>query len=183
MNDAKRTVYVDTETTGLNPKTNAILELAIIDDAGEVLLQSLVNPWPHKEWAEAQAIHGISPEMVRHAPLLHDLWPIVFRIIQGARVVFFNAEYDRYFFPNGQLMYCEIQCAMLRMAGYLKIPSTRGSGYRWPNLKDAAAHVGHKWEGKAHRAAADAQAARSVWKYLEAKEMERKVNPSEAVSR
>lgn len=163
-----RTIYLDTETTGLEPSTSGIVELGIVDDNGEVLLQSLVNPWPHKEWPSAQAIHGISPEMVKHAPLIHDLWPIVFRMVQGARVVIYNSEYDRRFFPNGDLGYCEIKCAMTRFSGYLKIPSHRGDGYKWHKLTEAAQHCSHKWEGKAHRAVADALAARSVWRFLEA---------------
>jgi DNA polymerase III epsilon subunit-like protein len=35
-----RTVYLDLETTGLDPRTDEILEIGILDDAGTVLVDS-----------------------------------------------------------------------------------------------------------------------------------------------
>jgi len=171
----QRTLYLDTETTGLDPRTSGVVEIAIVDDAGEVLLQSLVNPWPHKAWPEAEAIHGITPEMVKHAPLIHDLWPAIFKMVQGSRLVIYNAEYDRQFFPNGALMYCDIECAMLRYSRAAGVMGPRGTP-KWHKLVDAASDCEHEWNGKAHRAVADAQACRTVWRYLEAEEAENKKN-------
>ena len=37
------TVYLDLETTGLYPPDDEILEIAVVDDAGAVLLHSLVR--------------------------------------------------------------------------------------------------------------------------------------------
>jgi DNA polymerase III epsilon subunit-like protein len=40
----KQVIFLDTETTGLNPPRDKIVELAIIDSTGNMLLNTLVNP-------------------------------------------------------------------------------------------------------------------------------------------
>ena len=167
-----RTLFLDTETTGLNADSSGIVEIGIVDAAGETVLSSLVNPWPHREWAQAQAIHGISPEMVRNAPLIHDLWPAIFKIIQGSQLIIYNAQYDVQFFPNGTLGYCEIECAMLRYGRVKGVRGNRGD-WKWWKLVEAASDCDHDWTGtKAHRAVADCLAARTVWNFCERKEKE-----------
>ena len=54
-----RTVFLDLETTGLDPRTDEILEIGILDDAGRVLLDSLVRPERHRRWPGAEAIQGV----------------------------------------------------------------------------------------------------------------------------
>ena len=39
-----QTLFLDTETTGLNPPKDKLVEVAIVNEAGEVLLDTLVNP-------------------------------------------------------------------------------------------------------------------------------------------
>ena len=76
-----RTVFLDLETTGLDPRTDEILEIGILDDAGTVLLDSLVRPERHRRWPGAEAIHGIAPEDVADAPKLEELRPRIIRSI------------------------------------------------------------------------------------------------------
>jgi DNA polymerase-3 subunit epsilon len=59
-------VYLDTETTGLE-KSDEIIEISIIDAAGQVLLNSLVRPSKPIPM-NATAIHGISNDQVQKAP-------------------------------------------------------------------------------------------------------------------
>ena len=59
-------VYLDTETTGLELK-DEIVEIAIIDKNGLVLIDSLIKPkQPIPD--SATAIHHISNEMVKDSP-------------------------------------------------------------------------------------------------------------------
>jgi DNA polymerase III epsilon subunit-like protein len=49
-----RTVFLDLETTGLDPRTDEIVEIGILDEDGRVLLDTLVRPVRHRSWPDAQ---------------------------------------------------------------------------------------------------------------------------------
>ena len=60
------TVILDTETVDLGA---AVCEIAVIDTAGQVLLNTLVNPgMEHRINQEAQQIHGITMDELAAAP-------------------------------------------------------------------------------------------------------------------
>jgi DNA polymerase-3 subunit epsilon len=158
-----RTLYLDTETTGLHPPDDAIVEIAIVDDDGDPLLDTLVNPL--RPIGYASTIHGISDAMVAHAPTMDLVAPQVARLVAGARLVIYNAPFDVKFFADRLAGAARIECAMQRFA-HVIAGGRRGA--RWRKLADAAAYVGHDWDGAAHRALADARAARSVWRWLDA---------------
>ena len=48
-----KTVYLDTETTGLAPVRDELLEIAIVDDQGKTLVNTLIRPQFRKQWQEA----------------------------------------------------------------------------------------------------------------------------------
>ncbi len=166
--ESQTTLYLDTETTGLNPgfpHDDKIVEVAIIDGAGAVRLDTLLNPGrpiPQR----ASQIHGITDSMVESEPTLEELWPQIRGLVEGQHVVIYNADFDCGFFPNRLRNAARISCAMLRFAEVFGERKGR-DGYKWQPLALASAHVGHEWTGEAHRALADAQACRSVWQWLE----------------
>lgn len=152
-------IYLDTETTGFSPKQGAgIVEVAIVDEGGAVLIDTLVDPGHPIPWA-ASNIHGISDAMVRGKPTLAQLMPEIRRIVTGQQVVIYNASFDAPFFPGGLRESQRVDCAMRRFA------DATGGG-TWKKLDVAARQVRHVWGGKAHRALADALACRSVWQWL-----------------
>ncbi|MDY0136377.1 MAG: hypothetical protein RBS36_04320 [Thiomicrospira sp.] len=58
----KPAVYLDTETTGLSIKDGAeLLEIAIVEENGTVLLDTFVKPKHATEWPEAMAVHTSHP--------------------------------------------------------------------------------------------------------------------------
>lgn len=62
-----RPIYYDTETTGIRPEKDRIVEIAAFDPIRNKTFITLVNPGiPIPE--EATAIHGITNEMVKDAP-------------------------------------------------------------------------------------------------------------------
>ncbi|MFF8919026.1 3'-5' exonuclease [Streptomyces sp. NPDC015032] len=84
---------LDTETTGLTA-TSRIVEIAITTAAGEVLLNTLLNPGEPIP-AEATAIHGITDAMVEEgAPTFSEILPRLTEALAGRRVVIYNREYD-----------------------------------------------------------------------------------------
>lgn len=161
------TVFLDTETTGLDPRVDRIVELAIIDEEGATQIDTLINPQRIIP-GSATAIHGITAGMVALAPSLDDLAVDIKQAVTGKRVVIYNAGFDMQFLSDGLASAAEIRCAMLRFAEvYGEWNCLRGS-YRWKKLDQAARHIGYHWEGEAHRALSDAKACRAVWNWLEA---------------
>ena len=154
-----RVLFLDTETTGLTTQ-DQIIEIAIVDQIGKVLLNTLVNPGRVPINPHAEAAHGITASLLRGAPSLADLWPQIRSILSGNRVVIYNAKFDRRFFPDNLACAGLVECAMQAFVAVRGVKSAR--------LAEAAAHVGHVWVGDAHRALADTQALRSVWLWLPA---------------
>lgn len=84
-------VILDFETTDL---PGLPLSVAVMNPAGEVVYQSLVNP-EQPISPDAMRIHGITNEQVAGAPT----WPTVYQALephlQGKRIVAYNAAFDR----------------------------------------------------------------------------------------
>ncbi|HET6238076.1 MAG TPA: 3'-5' exonuclease [Acetobacteraceae bacterium] len=134
------------------------MEIGVVDGAGAVLFQSLINPGMPIPSA-ASAVHGMTDDMVRDAPAV-DAVAAALRalLIADGEAVIYNAEFDCRFFASRFCDGISVTCAMLRHR------DESGRSYK---LGDAARHVGHVWGGGAHRAVADAMACRSVWRSLE----------------
>lgn len=160
------TVYLDTETTGLTPGHDEVIEIGIVDHAGQSILSSLVKPERATAWPDAERINHISPAMVAGAPTLAELLPAIRAATEGRRVVIYNAAFDTAFVPGLEQWAAEICCAMLAFAEFAGEWNEERGSYRWHRLAVAARHVCFEWPGDAHRATADAQACRAVWHYL-----------------
>lgn len=153
-------LFLDTETTGLSASAgDRIVELAIVDESGRTMIDTLVDPRRPIPGSATQ-IHGITDRMVRGSPTLDQLMPDIRRLVRGNHVVIYNAAYDAPFFPERLGFAAQISCAMRR---YAEMKSGR-----WVKLEVAAQAVGHRWTGEAHRALADTLACRSVWNWLSA---------------
>ncbi len=165
-----KTAYLDTETTGLHPnRGDRVVEVAVIDDDGRALIDELVDPGRSVP-AQVTAIHGITDAMVHGAPTLAQLMPRIRKACRHRRVVIYNADFDTRFLPEVEEQAAQVACCMLRFARcYGEWNAYRG-GYRWQRLAVAAQHVGHVWQGDAHRALADTLACRTVWRWLESQE-------------
>jgi len=161
----ERLLYLDTETTGISAQAHTIVEVAIVDDSGRPLLDTLVNPG-RRIPGDAAAIHGITDAMVHDAPALAELWPQIQELVAGAHVVIYNADFDRKFFPDRLACASRISCAMLEFARHYGEKDPYRGTYRWKNLEFAACHVRYRWTGAKHRALADALACRSVWQWI-----------------
>lgn len=152
-------LFLDTETTGFSPGAgDTIVEVAIVDDHGRTLIDTLVNPRRSIPW-QASNVNGIYDDMVRGKPTLEQLLPLIREAIADEQVVIYNAEFDSRFYPGRLRQAKMVSCAMTRFADALD--------GRWRKLEEAARHVRHRWTGDPHRALADALACRSVWLWLE----------------
>jgi DNA polymerase III epsilon subunit-like protein len=91
-----RTVILDTETTDLG---GYLVQIAVIDTAGAVLLDTLVNPQVPIS-PGAQRIHGLSDTDVASAPAFWQISGQLLALLRGRRVVTYNAAFDRAILRN-----------------------------------------------------------------------------------
>lgn len=81
-----RRIFYDTETTGLSPERDRIIEFAAYDEELKKEFVSLINPgFPIP--AEATAIHGITNDMVANAPTFAVVWQQIMEFCQGEVVL------------------------------------------------------------------------------------------------
>ncbi|MCS6134014.1 3'-5' exonuclease [Shewanella baltica] len=170
-------VVFDTETTGLGD-TDEIVEIALINSRGEVLLNSLVQPCKSIP-AEATAIHGITNEMVANAPRISELLHQINTIISGKTLIAYNADFDVRLLTQSVMM-CgfndsdialhtvKLGCAMKTYAKwYGRVDQQKGE-YQWHKLSNAAFVCKATLpEGmQAHRALADCLMTLDVIRYM-----------------
>lgn len=159
-------IVIDLETTGLDPSTDEVLEIALIDITGEEYLNTLVKPQVKTEWPRAQAeVHHISPQDVETAPSLQSLKEDIRELVQDRYVVIYNAAFDREFLSDCLGGARAVLCAMESFAS--EYAAIEEEPNRWHKLVHAAHYVDHDWgQDAAHRAIHDASATASVWRWL-----------------
>lgn len=167
---ADRPLFLDTETTGLDPRAE-IVEIALVDHDGSLVLESLIRP-TRRIPRDATLVHGISNEMVADAPTWADLWPQVQALLIGRRVGIYNAEFDLRMIAQSHAAHRVIDraagssavCIMKLYAEFFGERSSYGD-YRWQSLDKAARQCGIDLPNS-HRAAADARLARAVLAHM-----------------
>lgn len=89
---ALKPVFIDTETTGLDSRSE-IIEIVVVDSDGSTLLNTMVKPRsPIPQ--DATRIHGITDEMVSNAPRWIILWEQVRGLFFNQTLAIYNAEFD-----------------------------------------------------------------------------------------
>lgn len=158
-------LFLDTETTGLDGQAE-IVEIAVVDAQGTVLLDTLVRPLRPIP-PEVQAIHGITDRMVAGAPRWPEVHAELMRLFrERPRAVVYNAAFDRRVIAQTAQQHClppptaEWHCAMLRYAAYAGERHPVTGKYRWHRLDRAAAALGIP--RPTHRALGDALVCRGV---------------------
>jgi DNA polymerase III subunit epsilon len=166
---AQQPLYLDTETTGLDGRAE-IVEIAILDHDGSVLLDTLVKPRLPIP-LEVTRIHGITDGKVRNAPSWGELWPQVQSIMQGRMVGIYNADFDQRMIlqshKSARLAWQEdgLSCFCI-MQIYARFYGERHhSSFRWQSLANAARQCRLSLINS-HRAADDARLARAVLHYI-----------------
>lgn len=168
-------LIIDAETTGLDPRTAGIIELAaiLLDDGREVGSFSRLC-WPgyqfisRAEHWQAMQVSGISGALLLDQPPVAEVardfvaWMIRQADELPMHVTSYNAPFDQSFlaahapYLNDRLAWS--RCIMERARRHLDL-------YRWPSLSRACQEFGIERNG--HRALSDARAAAEVWRRLE----------------
>lgn len=141
-------LILDTETTGLND--GEIVQIAIIDANGTVLLDTYVKPVQPIP-ADARRIHGITDEMVKSAPGWDVVCPQVQQILSGTPdLIVYNAVYERKMMHKSGERHglpktewknlCRWWCAMEAFAEVYGDWNEYRASYRWQKLVTAPAY-------------------------------------------
>jgi DNA polymerase-3 subunit epsilon len=160
-------LFFDTETTGLGPEAD-VLEFAVVDSAGRVLLGYRCGPQFAEEWPEAQAVNGIAPADVAGLPTWAERYPAFLELVRGRELVIYNAPYDLQYCPGLEREAAAVRCCLRRFADWYRQPDPKRPGrWKWQRLALAAEVTGYPWPLPAHSAASDADATRHVWHWLD----------------
>jgi DNA polymerase-3 subunit epsilon len=134
-------VFLDTETTGLDEDAE-IVEVAVVDREGQVLVNSYVRPTRPIPMG-ATAIHGIFDHHVATAPQWCEVLPTIAAACHDRLVIIYNAEYDSRLihqtcrFNRVDSFRATYRCAMQAYACYSAGVPTRGR-LRFFKLESAA---------------------------------------------
>ena len=92
-----RQIALDTETTGLNPGDDRVIEIACVDlnkrQLSDQQFHTYVNP-ERSISKEAIQVHGITQKFLEDKPLFVDVCDEFLSYVQGAEVLIHNADFD-----------------------------------------------------------------------------------------
>lgn len=157
---------IDTETTGLNPGRDRIIELAVIgldaDGNREWEWCSLLNPERDTGSGLVIKVHQIYPSDVANAPTFADFAGHIVEILQGRALIAHNAKFDL-----GMLgaEFRRLGIALPPIPRICTADLARGCGFRPWRLEACCSALGIEPEG-AHHALADARATWNVARQL-----------------
>lgn len=157
-------VVLDLETTGFEPPSARITEIAMISvtNGQEEVFETLVNPGIAIP-AEITKLTGITDEMVRDKPAIQDVLPFVATILEGGIFVSHNVPFDWSFLAHDFSTHLKKPLSMpsfctLRMA-------RRFLGLNSNKLESVARHFGVSLT-EAHRALGDTRAVKDLLFHL-----------------
>ena len=151
-----RFVILDTETTGLDPEMDKVVELSLVEVStrGIVpLFDAQINPQRDIP-CTASAIHHITAKHVADKPTLEEVWPTVLTHLTGAVLVAHNAPFDR---------------SMLPETGRPWLCSRRFAKHLWPEAPAYGNQVLRYWldldidAERAHSAVGDTLVTAHIW--------------------
>lgn len=90
----KPIAFIDLETTGVNPGTDRIVEIAVIKlltDGTRIVKRKLINPGMPIPPSSSE-VHGITDEMVKDAPLFKDIAQELKQMLDGCDFAGYNSN-------------------------------------------------------------------------------------------
>ena len=157
--DTSDYITLDCETTGLDTSTDEVLELAIVDNVGNILFNERFRPVNHTSWPEAQRKHHISPDAVKNEKPFSDYLLTVKEILESANlIVGYNLDYDLDILANSGLTVDNKRRfdLMLEYAPIYGEWADWKYDYKWMKLTDVARHYNYDYQP--HSALSDAYA-------------------------
>lgn len=171
--DHEHLICLDVETTGLSPvgeDKDEILTLSICDGYGNELFEGMFKPMGKTHWEGAQAVNGISPEMVSNCPPITSCLEQVQAIIDSAEeIIGYNVGFDLRFLRAAGFEIDEAKYKHEPMYDFAEIYGEFDGVHdnpKWQKLTTAAKHIGYVWKGTAHESMADVLASLALAEWL-----------------
>jgi DNA polymerase III subunit epsilon len=158
-------VAFDTETTGLYPSSEGLVEVAAVRfdllNGPKEYFQTMVNPSMPIPW-QATRVHGITDEMVFSSPTIDKILPSFYRFLEGAVPVAHNAPFDIGFLALHSLRsgITPPEGPILDSCMFSRRVCTEMPSHKLQSLVEAFGIA----EGTFHRALADAKSCMEVFR-------------------
>ncbi|MBQ3791988.1 MAG: 3'-5' exonuclease, partial [Clostridia bacterium] len=165
-------IFLDLEMTG-DARADEILSITLADGTGKVILDTLICPEKATRWPFTVRIHHITPKMVRHAPKIKALVPVIERILSNAdEILGFSVQNDWKYLArldeiheNEEILSSKVRCCQVFYDRFLRMERPDlDIGKR--SLGNAMATLGLEWKGTPHSSRADTIACADVWKRI-----------------
>lgn len=159
--NGKRTIILDTETTGLDSSKDEILQLSIIDERGNTLFNGYFKPIKAVKWKAAESVNGITPQMVADCKDIYHYFSEIQSILYNAdTIIGYNTEFDLNFLVNcGFELYEDVETVdvMREFAPIYGEWSEERQDYKWQKLTTCASFYNYDWSkaAAAHNALGD----------------------------
>lgn len=168
--ERKKVLFFDLELTGFYSH-DEILSITIIDGNGDMVMDTLVKPSHTKSWSRTEKIHGITPDMVKEAPLLSDLVPRIKEIFEDAEnIIAYGVSTDfshiKYIYDTEEereQLHTKIRCCANEYVRYIH---EHHPELEHASLGDAMECFEIAWEGVPHSSIADTIGCMKVWNVL-----------------
>ena len=165
-------IVLDTETTGLSPSEDEILQLSIIDQTGSVPFDEYFKP-KADSWDDAMAVNGITPDMVKDKMPISNHKDQIEAILSGAElIVGYNVGFDLSMLEGEGIDLPDIPVydVMREFAPIYGEYNEYYGSYRWQSLTTAAGYYDYDWsshEDQAHNSLADCFATQFVFEKMQ----------------
>ena len=164
----KKVYFLDTETTGTDPKKDEVLSIAIVSLDGTVLFDEMIKPRHTARWTDAEMKNGISPLDVADCPTMEAFADEIEAIVSEADYVCgWNIAFDiRMLLAAGvSVTDCDTEFVDLMM-DYKNMWIKDHRGTKFPSFALEATAKRHKLSHDAHNALSDATVLIPLWRML-----------------
>ena len=149
---------LDIETTGLNPHSDEVLQLAVIDGQGNTLMNRYFQPTYQNSSKRTECLCNVNAKPVCSKQHLNEIREYVENLFNGVKLlVGYNLAFDLSFLAAADIKMPDLLCfdVMQEFAPVLHRRSN-SNGFRWWSLSVCAQYYGITY--RPHEALEDAQA-------------------------